>query len=139
VTPDRQRSGCDLLATHRRRDRVVVIRDFERPEAPLARVDRCSRVFAAALSTSQTLNMGRSLAHDLRLLSVRRALERLERRAALRLSPGSGIGTLLTGGDPPVRWLPRRQRACPSAALDERVHAHGSTGLRPDSQRYLLP
>ena len=67
------------------------------------------------------------------LPSVRRALERLERKAALRLSHRSGIGTLLPG---PARlrtrsacWLPRRQRACPSAALDERVHAQSSTGV----------
>jgi len=52
----------------------------------------------------------------------RRALERLEREFRSSAAHRSGIGTwrfARVGW----HWLPRRQRACPSAALDERVLA----------------
>src|SRR5258706_6164374 len=57
----------------------------------------------------------------------RRALERLEREFRSSAAHRSGIGTwrfARVGW----HWLPRRQRACPSAALDERVLA--ATRLR---------
>ena len=114
VAPQRQRTGGDLLAADAARDRVVVVGHFERAEAPLARVDRRGLVLATALPTAQTLHVGsgnldvmtgrstprRRHANMASLLlspSVRRALERLERKAAHRLSHRSGIGTLLTG------------------------------------------
>src|SRR2546428_1153914 len=55
-------------------------------------------------------------------LLSRRALERLEREIRSSAAHRSGIGTwrfARVGW----HWLPRRQRACPSAALDERVLA----------------
>src|SRR5436190_104355 len=64
----------------------------------------------------------------------RRALERLEREVRSSAAHRSGIGTWRV---PRVgwHWLPRRQRACPSAALDERVLAASRlTGRLADRQ-----
>src|SRR5207302_1866141 len=41
IPPDRVRPGGDRLPRHRCRDPLVVVRDLERPEAPVARVSVC--------------------------------------------------------------------------------------------------
>ena len=127
-----------------RRDRVVVVGDLERAEAPLAREDRGDRRTRArtpdtagparvAMSASSVAVSGLPLG-----LASRRALERLEREDRSSATHRSGIGTWLHR----LRlvrcssWLPRRLRACPSAALDERVFAETvctAAGARPDS------
>ena len=60
-------------------------------------------------------------------LRAPRALPHLE--AALRLLIGQALapGSTFRLGSGVIRWLPRRQRACPSAALDERVDRKDST------------
>ena len=57
VAPDRERPGRDLLAAGRRGDRLVVVGHLERAEAPLAGEDRGDLVLAAALPTSQAMNV----------------------------------------------------------------------------------
>src|SRR5205823_247704 len=119
VAPEAQRSCGDLLARDRRSDRVVVVRDLERAETPLAGEYRCGVVLTTALSAAQALHMNH------------RSVSLFSRRAPSASSDchtsggrslaahRSGIGTWLGPGG--SSWLPRRQRACPSAALDERV------------------
>src|SRR5581483_6223204 len=131
VAPDAGRAGGDLLPGHRGADGVVVVGRLERAEAPLADVERRHLVGAPAFPA---LELG-YVRHGLSL-SSRRALERLEREFRSSAAHRSGIGTWrFPRRSPGWHWLPRRQRACPSAALDERVLAASRlTGRRPDRQ-----
>ena len=57
VAPDARRAGRDRLAGDRPGDRVVVVGDLERAEAPFTGEDRRDLVVAAALAAPQSLHV----------------------------------------------------------------------------------
>ena len=128
VAPQRERPGGDLLAAGRGGDRLVVVGHFERAEAPLARVDRRGLVLTTALPTAEPVHVGPEILD--RFLSLL-PFDALSSASSGRPLLGCLIGQALAPCFPTPsgcpggsgRWLPRLQRACPSAALDERVHA----------------
>ena len=138
VAPDRQaapprssRGSC------RRGDRLVVVGDLERAEAPLAGEDRRDLVLAAALPTSQAVYVCHRSLHSSSagalaptLASTRSRAPRAEDRSLADSSFRHWHLTYPLGLSRRICWLPRRRRACPSAALDERVFLaeNGSTG-----------
>ena len=96
VAPDRQRTRGDLLAAGVRADRVVVVRDLERAEAPLAGEDGRDVVLASALPTSQAVHVSHACCSSVRPVepapsSTRSRAPRAEDRS--RTAHRSGIGT----------------------------------------------